>query len=63
MNAGNLISDFYAFSKSNLYIWNFSVHIVLKSSLNDFEHYFASMWNEYNCREVWTSFDIGFLWH
>ena len=46
MNAGNWISDFYAFSKSSLYIWNFSVHIVLKSSLNDFKHYFASMWNE-----------------
>ena len=43
MDIGNLISDFSAFSKSSLYIWNFSVHILLKPNLKDFEHYFASM--------------------
>ena len=32
-----------AFSKSSLYIWKFSVHILLKPSLMDFEHYLASM--------------------
>ena len=41
---GNLISGSSAFSKSSFYIWNFSVHILLKPSLKDFEQYFASMW-------------------
>ena len=40
---GNLISGSSAFSKSSLYIWKFLVHILLKPSLKDFEHYFASM--------------------
>ena len=35
---GNLISGSSAFSKSSLYIWNFSVQILLRSSLKDFEH-------------------------
>ena len=35
--------------KSILHIWKFFVHIVLKPSLENFEHYFASMWNECNC--------------
>ena len=39
----NLISVSLAFSKSTLYIWKFSVHILLKPSLKDFEHYLASM--------------------
>ena len=38
----NLISGSSAFSKSSLNIWKFSVHIVLKPSLGNFEHYFAS---------------------
>ena len=61
-DVGNLISDFSAFSKSSLYIWKFSVHILLKPSLKDFEHYLTSMWNECNCAVVWTFFDIAFLW-
>ena len=40
---GNLISGSFAFSKSNLSIWEFLVHILLKPSLENFEHYFASM--------------------
>ena len=43
MNVGNSISGCSAFSKCSLYIWKFSVHILLKSSLKDFEHYTASM--------------------
>ena len=43
MNAGNLITGFFAFSKSSLYIWKFSVHILLKPSLKDFENYLPSM--------------------
>ena len=59
---GNLISASSAFSKSSLYIWKSSVHVLLKPSLKDFEHYLASMWNEYNCAVVWTFFGIDFLW-
>ena len=40
---GNLISGSSAFSKSILNIWNFSVHVLLKPSLENFEHYFASV--------------------
>ena len=40
--AGNLISGFSAFSKSSLYIWKFSVHILLKPSSKDFEHYLVA---------------------
>ena len=40
-DVGNLISGFYAFSKSSLYIWKFSVHELLKPSLKDFEHNLA----------------------
>ena len=42
-NDGNLISGSSAFSKSSLTIWKFSVHVLLKSELENFEHYFASM--------------------
>ena len=42
-DVGNLISGSSAFLKSSLYIWNFSVYILLKPSLKDSEHYFASM--------------------
>ena len=43
MDVGNLISDSSAFSKYSLNIWKFLVHILLKPSLENFEHYFASM--------------------
>ena len=42
-DVGNLISGFSAFSKSSLYSGRFSVHILLKPSLKDFECYIASM--------------------
>ena len=42
-DVGNLISGSSAFSKSSLTIWNFTVHILLKTSLENFEHYFASV--------------------
>ena len=61
-DAGNLISDSSAFSKSSLNIWKFSVHILLKPSLMDFEHDLTSMWNKCNCVVVWTFFGIAFLW-
>ena len=42
-DVGNLISGSSAFSKSSLNIWKFSVHILLKPHLENFEHYFASV--------------------
>ena len=42
-DVGNLISGSSAFPKSSLYIWKFSVHILLKPGLKDFKHYLASM--------------------
>ena len=56
---GNLISGSSAFSKTNSYIWKFSVHVLLKSSLKDFEHCLASMLNEYSCAVV---LGIALLW-
>ena len=61
-DVGNLISGSSAFSKSSLNIWNFTVHILLKPGLEDFEHYFTSVWDECNCAVVWAFFDIAFLW-
>ena len=43
MGVDNLISGSSAFSKSSLYIWNLSVHILLKPSLKDFEHKLNNM--------------------
>ena len=61
-DVGNLISGSSAFSKSSLNIWKFSVCILLKPVLENFEHYFASMWDECNCTVVWTFFGIAFFW-
>ena len=57
-----LISGSSAFSKSSLKIWKFLVHILLKPSLKNFEHYFGSMWKECNCVIIWNFFDIAVLW-
>ena len=43
MDVGNLIPGSSAFSKSSLYIWKFSVHVLLKPSLKDLKNYLASM--------------------
>ena len=42
-DVGNLISGSSAFSKSSLNIWKFSIHVLLKPHLENFEHYFTSM--------------------
>ena len=47
-DVGNLSSGSSAFAKTNLNIWKFTVHILLNPGLENFEHYFASMWDEYN---------------
>ena len=54
----NLISGSSAFSKTSLNIWKFTAHILLKPGLENFEHYFTSMWYECNCAVVWAFFGI-----
>ena len=39
MDVGNFISGYSALSKSILNIWNFMVHVLLKTDLENFEHY------------------------
>ena len=60
-DVGNLISDFSAFPKTSLNVWKFTVHILLKPSLENFEHYFNSMWNKCNRVIVWEFFGIPFF--
>ena len=48
-DVGNLISGSSAFSKTSLNIWKFTVHVLLKLGLENFEHDFASVRNECNC--------------
>ena len=61
-DVANLISCSFAFSKTTLIIWKFLVHILLKPGLENFEHYFACVWDKCNCEVVWASFCIAFLW-
>ena len=56
---GNLISGSSAFSETSLNNWKFTVHVLLKPGLNNFEHYFTSLWDECNCAVVWAFFGIG----
>ena len=58
---GNLISGSSAFSKYSLNIWKFMVQVLLKPGLENFEHYFASVWDACSCMVVWAFFDIAFL--
>ena len=52
VDVGNLISGSSAFSKSSLNIWKFTVHVLLKPGLENFEHYFTSVGDECNCAVV-----------
>ena len=61
-DVGNLISGSSAFFKTSLNIWRFMVHVLLKPGLENFEHYFTSVWDECNCLVVWAFFGIAFLW-
>ena len=61
-DADNFISGSSAFSKTSLSIWKLMVHILLKTGLENFEHYFTSVWDECNCVVVWAFFGIAFLW-
>ena len=49
MDVDNLTCGSSAFSKSNLNICNFSLYVLLKPTLQDFDHYFASMCNKHKC--------------
>ena len=54
-DVGNLISGSSAFL--------FTVHVLLKPGLENFEHYFTSVWDECKRVVVWAFFGITFLWH
>ena len=62
MGIDNLISGSSGFSKSSLNTWFSMVHILLKSGLENFEHYLAIMWDDCNSAVVCTFFGIAFLW-
>ena len=60
-DVSNFISGSSAFSNTSLNIWKFMVHILMKPGLENFEHYFTSVWNECNCAVVWAFFGIASL--
>ena len=62
-NVGNIISGSSAFSKSGLYIWTFSVQVLLKPSLKDFEYDLDNMQNECSYMVIGIFFGIAFLWN
>ena len=64
-DVGNLISGSSAFSKSSLNIWKFSVHVLLKPSLENFEHYLVGMWWMQLCGSLnilWHCLSLGLEW-
>ena len=62
VDVDHLISGSSAFLKSNLNIWKCTVHVLLMPRMENFEHYFASIWDECDCGVVWTFCGIAFLW-
>ena len=62
VDVGNLISGSSAFSKTSLNIWKYTVHVLLKPGLENFENYFTRVWHERYCTVAWTFFGIAFLW-
>ena len=66
VDVGNLISGSSAFSKSRLNMWKFSVHILLKPSLENFEQYFASLvkWVQLcgSLNSHWYCLSLGLEW-
>ena len=62
VDVGSLTSGSSAFSKPSLNIWKFMVQVLLKPGWENFEPYFASMWDECFCEVVLIFFGIAFLW-
>ena len=60
-NVCNLISGSSALSKSSLNIWKFMVHVLFKPGLENFEHYFTSIWDKCNCAVVWAFLALLFF--
>ena len=60
-DVGNLISGSSAFSKTSLNIWKFTIYILLKPGLENFEHYFASVLDECNCSVVEHCLELPFF--
>ena len=61
-DVGNLISGSSAFPKTSLNIWKFTVRVLLKTGLENFDHYFASVWDECNwhCLSFWLEWKLTF---
>ena len=49
VDVGNMISCSSDFARFSLYIWKFLVHVLLKSDLENFEQYFVTIGDEFNC--------------
>ena len=60
-DVGNLISGSSAFPKPSLNIWKFMVTELLNPGLENFEHYFASVWDECNCAKVEHALALPFF--
>ena len=60
-NRWHFDSDSCVFSKSSLNIWKFSVHVLLKAHLENFEHCFTSVWDESNCVVAEHSLTLPFF--
>ena len=58
-DVGNLISGSSAFSKSSLNIWKFSVHILLKTGLENFEHYVRRVQLCSSLSILWLCLSLG----
>ena len=59
LNVGNLISGSSTFSKPSLYTWKFSIPVLQKPNLKDFEYSLTSLQNEHKCMAVYTFFGIS----
>ena len=60
-DGGNLISDSSSFSITNLNIWMFTIHILLRPALENFKNYLTGMWDEWYCAVVLAIFGVAFL--
>ena len=60
-DVGYLTYGSSAFSKSNLYVWKSLIHVLLKPSFKNSEHYLADVRNEQNCVIVLTFFGFAFI--